>query len=224
MKYPCNLIRDILPLYVDNVCSAESKEIVKTHLADCTVCTAYFQSMIAQEQEIDISMSCDKDNEVKKASSFRAVKKKIRHKQIIIAISSMLVLMVILFLVIGILKQSTRVVSYENNLSVSMVDGNLVGRLYGSEHISLKSKTVVIRQDGQAFRCVFYILTDSIWNDMITSETVFSEYVICPKDKRADAIDRVYYYTGEYTDLERIQGAEMESVIQQSQLLWEKNT
>ena len=29
MKYSCNVVQDLLPLYQDNVCSEESKEIVE---------------------------------------------------------------------------------------------------------------------------------------------------------------------------------------------------
>lgn len=222
MKYPCNLIRDILPLYIDDVCSAESKEIVTTHLKDCPACTAYLHEMMEAEHEI--TMPCDKENEVQKASSLRAVKKKIRRKQMLVAMGTMLALVVMFYAVVGICKHTTKVVSYENNLSVSMVDGNLVGRLYGSAYINLKSKTVVTQQGGQEQRYLFYALTDSVWYDIITSDAVFSEYLLCPKDKSANQIDRVYYYTGAYTDLESMQGAELESVIQQSQLLWEKES
>ena len=32
MKYPCDLIRDLLPLYQDGVCSEESRAAVEEHL------------------------------------------------------------------------------------------------------------------------------------------------------------------------------------------------
>lgn len=34
----CNIIRDLLPLYVDGVCSVESRELVEDHLARCPAC------------------------------------------------------------------------------------------------------------------------------------------------------------------------------------------
>lgn len=34
----CKIIQDLLPLYLDGVCSPESKELVETHLADCPDC------------------------------------------------------------------------------------------------------------------------------------------------------------------------------------------
>lgn len=35
MKVPCNIIEDLLPLYHDNVCSEESRAMVKEHLQTC---------------------------------------------------------------------------------------------------------------------------------------------------------------------------------------------
>lgn len=223
MKYPCNMIRDLLPLYLDKVCSEESEEIVQAHLENCPECAAYFRSMADSDKEIGGSISGNTKREFQKASSFRAVKKRILRKQIVAATISVLVLTVATFSMIGILKKSTRIIPYENNLSVSMVDGNLMGRLYGSEYSNLKIKTLSVNQEGQDLRCVFYSMTDTIWNDITTGENVFSEYVICPKDKSADAVDRVYYYTGSYTDLESMSEAEIRDIIQHSELLWEKD-
>lgn len=39
MKVPCELVKDLLPLYLDGVCSEESKETVETHLAECPACS-----------------------------------------------------------------------------------------------------------------------------------------------------------------------------------------
>ena len=41
MKYPCDLIRDWLPLYQDGVCSEESRAAVEEHLRECPSCRAY---------------------------------------------------------------------------------------------------------------------------------------------------------------------------------------
>ena len=35
MKYPCEMIKDVMPLYYDKACSEETKQIVETHLAEC---------------------------------------------------------------------------------------------------------------------------------------------------------------------------------------------
>ncbi len=39
MKTDCEIIRDLLPLYVDDICSEKSRLLVDEHLAECTECT-----------------------------------------------------------------------------------------------------------------------------------------------------------------------------------------
>ena len=44
-KIDCNIIRDLLPLYEDNVASRETQELVRTHLADCLDCREELRKM-----------------------------------------------------------------------------------------------------------------------------------------------------------------------------------
>lgn len=217
------MIRDLLPLYLDEVCSAESREIVEDHLEHCTECTSYFRSMTEADEEEEQSTLDDAERECQKASSFRAIKKRIAQKQVLAAAIAILAIVLIGMIVAGILKKTVRVVPYQNNLSVSMVDGSLVGRLYGSEFVQMKAKTVFVNQNGKEYPYIFYQVTDTAWNDFITSKNVFSEYVVCPKEKSADAVEGVYYYTGDYAGLENMSDADLQSVMEASKLLWSKN-
>ena len=47
MKVTCEIIEDLLPLYVDNVCSAQSRQAVEQHLQDCEKCRSSFESTLA---------------------------------------------------------------------------------------------------------------------------------------------------------------------------------
>jgi len=40
MKINCKVIEDLLPLYIDEVCSDESKRLVEEHLEECDACSA----------------------------------------------------------------------------------------------------------------------------------------------------------------------------------------
>ena len=40
MKYDCDVIRDLLPLYADNACSEKSRGMVEEHLQECPACRA----------------------------------------------------------------------------------------------------------------------------------------------------------------------------------------
>ena len=41
----CNVIRDLLPLYVDGCCSHESAELVKMHISTCPKCQHFLNQM-----------------------------------------------------------------------------------------------------------------------------------------------------------------------------------
>lgn len=220
MSYPCEMIQDLLPLYLDGVCSEESKKAIEQHLAECSGCKAFYTAM--EEAEGTQIQAHNPDRECQKAASFQAVKKRIFRKQILAAVAAVLVLMAIAFASVGILKNTTRIVAYDNNISVSMVDDNLVGRLQGSRENYVKIKRITGMVNGQEKNFLFFYVSDTKWDAIATASEVFSEYTLCSSDKGADQIDAVYYFTGDYTDMETMTGEELQELIDTSKLLWNK--
>ena len=45
MKNECSIIRDILPLYVENMVSEDTSEFVKEHLESCPACRAELEKL-----------------------------------------------------------------------------------------------------------------------------------------------------------------------------------
>lgn len=45
MKVPCEIVRDLLPLYLDGIASAPSRQMVETHFSECKECNALFSQM-----------------------------------------------------------------------------------------------------------------------------------------------------------------------------------
>ena len=45
MKNSCDVIRDLLPLYADDACSADSRRLVDEHLAECTDCSGMLKRL-----------------------------------------------------------------------------------------------------------------------------------------------------------------------------------
>lgn len=41
----CNVIEDLIPLYIDNTCSKESSELIEEHIKTCESCTKLLQTM-----------------------------------------------------------------------------------------------------------------------------------------------------------------------------------
>ena len=56
MKKECNIIKDLLPLYLDGVCSKESKELVLNHLKKCDECQKNLKISIKKESKKDLKI------------------------------------------------------------------------------------------------------------------------------------------------------------------------
>lgn len=78
MTYPCGIIRDLLPLYIDDVCNDESKQAVKAHLSECENCRSYYESM--KSTEGFIAKENDNSEDMKMANSLKNVKLRINKK------------------------------------------------------------------------------------------------------------------------------------------------
>lgn len=44
-KMSCEIIKDLLPLYYDDVCSNDSKLLVEKHINECTSCRKYLDNI-----------------------------------------------------------------------------------------------------------------------------------------------------------------------------------
>ena len=74
MKYSCDVIKDILPLYHDDVCSDATKEIVEEHLNECDSCKEYYEKMCSSD--VVELVSFDEKQEKKMAEAWKKVAKK----------------------------------------------------------------------------------------------------------------------------------------------------
>ena len=48
-RITCDIIRDLLPLYIDEVCSAGSRALVEGHLQNCPACKAEYETISKRE-------------------------------------------------------------------------------------------------------------------------------------------------------------------------------
>lgn len=220
MKYSCNVVKDLLPLYVDNICSGESKEIVEQHLSECADCKAYYLSL--HENNTLFSLPVDQKREQQKAQSFLAIKKSLRTRQFLAAILSISVLIASMIATVALLNSYEKAVIYDDNIFVSMVDGSLVEHLRGSNHAQVFIKRVETRKDDENRVYLFFCIYDTKWNELITNKDVYSECVLCPSDRGADSVDAVYYFTGNADGIESLSSEELEEIIENSVLLWSK--
>ena len=114
MKIPCAVIRDLLPLYAEDLTSEESKQVVDEHLADCPDCRARLEALrqpAAPEPDA--------------AETLRGVKKSLRRRRLLTALLAALLVFLPLF---SLLARSTDkiAVPWEADLvRVESADGGL---------------------------------------------------------------------------------------------------
>jgi hypothetical protein len=61
MRIECNVIKDLLPLYVDDCCSAESKQLVMEHLKKCEKCKNSYEHMKSPIIDENIVINCESE-------------------------------------------------------------------------------------------------------------------------------------------------------------------
>ena len=60
MKKECEMINDLLPLYIDGVCSEESKKLVEEHMKTCDSCRK-----TAEQMKSDLALPMKDSTDVK---------------------------------------------------------------------------------------------------------------------------------------------------------------
>lgn len=83
MKLPCEIVRDLLPLYQDQVCSGESKIAVEAHVMDCSACTAALKD-IRKELNTIPTIS---EEEVDAKEAMKALSKRWKRSKIMLALT-----------------------------------------------------------------------------------------------------------------------------------------
>lgn len=84
----CNVARDLFPLYFDGLCSEETKKQLEEHVEHCEECRELRQSLEAEQEWPD------RDREWNRTiAPFRKVHRKIRRKNILIAVCAFFLLL-----------------------------------------------------------------------------------------------------------------------------------
>ena len=100
MKTECEVIRDLLPLYVDEICSGQSREIVEEHLKECEECSGILKKL--QNTEIERDLKTEKEDVISYGvRKFRQLSAKTG-----ITVSGLLLVPILAFLVINLIAGS----------------------------------------------------------------------------------------------------------------------
>ena len=82
MKISCNIIRDLLPLYAEDLASEDTRTMVEEHLCTCEDCTEALNDM-KKKAPVPVEVAPD---------SLQKVKKTIRRKRVLSVMAALLTL------------------------------------------------------------------------------------------------------------------------------------
>ena len=84
MKITCNIIEDLLPLYVDDMVSEDSRRLVEEHLKGCPACRKMQEEMMRENR---LTAGIKDGNSVKinktEAEPLKKIRRRIRKKRIL---------------------------------------------------------------------------------------------------------------------------------------------
>lgn len=144
----CEIIRDLLPLYADGLCSDATKSEIEEHIKDCPQCT---QSLENYRKKINSDAETNKKNMLESAGFIKAGRKikRIRIKSII-----SLVLVIILAVVNGVLiygqyERTSGIPSYDTVIASHVASGQTEYLLNGN--IDAFSQNMMLTTDFDTF-------------------------------------------------------------------------
>lgn len=140
MKLGCDVIKDLLPLYVDHICSEESRALIDEHLQSCTDCRE--ELLRFSSHQVESQLQEDAGQELKQFStSFKKRKKKV--KIALIALSCVAALSLVLF---GGLYWNHLRMAEENRIVDFMTEGSItVNKSYLGD---INPSVLTIPEDG----------------------------------------------------------------------------
>lgn len=127
-KITCDIIKDILPLYVDDVVSMDTRTMVEEHLAECENCKKEAEAMSKA-----IKIPLHKTVEKEQAEVLKNLKKTFKNKKIRISIISVLATAGVLVGVYSVLVLPKIYIPYEEkDFSIEIIDGNVYANYKGA--------------------------------------------------------------------------------------------
>jgi hypothetical protein len=90
MRNECSIVRDILPLYIEDMVSDDTSSFVKEHLENCSECREKLEKLKSSE-EIELVSKDTMLTQENAAAPLKTLKRKLRHKQIISMLLSFIV-------------------------------------------------------------------------------------------------------------------------------------
>lgn len=181
MKITCNVIKDLLPLYVENMVSEDTRYIVEEHIDSCEKCREQLENM---SSSIDLPIDIN-------TVPLRKIKATMRKKKLQAVIFTTMLTIAIIAVVIGFLAAPEYIHYHGGLISFIEKDNGMVIVMF-SDEVTGYSISSYPSETGEGY--VYHITTwDSIWDRNIIKKSVINT-VLNPK---GEEVASVYYYNAD---------------------------
>lgn len=129
----CNIIRDLLPLYVDDVLSIDSKDFVESHLKDCSDCKKEYDLM---KEDLVIPRE-NRDN------SLKSIKKTLKSKKIKNIVLTIILTSIIIISSIELIFHRNTLIKYDKNLiDIVNINNNIYSKFKAKNYYVINMHTI----------------------------------------------------------------------------------
>ncbi|MBQ4282640.1 MAG: zf-HC2 domain-containing protein, partial [Lachnospira sp.] len=156
--YPCNVIRDLLPMYYDGICSEVSVGEVEIHLGQCPGCAEYYRLM--RQNGAAPIMPANNPIEQQRVKAVKKAKRKIRNKGILTVIGAIFLIVFIqivaLFAIVGVLGLDYYTAKVEVNTDIATYDKFIKKEKLMSANTDIFPEKITDDMSVKDFKSVYY--------------------------------------------------------------------
>ncbi len=218
-KVSCNIIKDVLPLYLDGVVSEDTRQMVEEHLQTCESCRKEASAL-----KRDVVLPASKTVRIAEMKVLKGVKKRFLKKKFIVSAVSVILTLAVLAGVYSYMAMTKECIPFDDGaIRFEERDGSIyavLGRGNMAGAVGVDANSVEIGGE-QVNAAVFYFYS-TLWSEYV--EPVFTS----EDEKReessfyigeSDEVERIYY--GEF-DWRKDDPAHFLDDVSELELVWER--
>lgn len=181
MKLTCNVIRDLLPLYVENIASDDTRALVEEHINLCTDCKKQLKEM-----QMPNKLPPDTD-----ATLLKKLKRKLSMKKIQTVILSVMIALAVAITALAYLT-APNYLPYSGNLMSlkENSDGTILATF--NDKVSGYSIGYDFSRDGSG-----YVYRITVWNNLWNQYIIKNNAQSTVLNPNGENITSIYYYTSD---------------------------
>lgn len=190
MKYNHDVIKDLLPLYIDDALSSASRKIVDEHLSECEDCREYLDNL-KESKTVELNIT-DTDLEKEHTEILKLMHRKIIRRNIIISLLSIFIVISILSLSLFYLKNTTEYVDI-NQLKVEEKGKDLILEIEHGVWNQISQVRFTLNENGKEYDCIALCADTTKFDKLFSSLNTMSQYTIIYNVSDGNDVDRIYY-------------------------------